>query len=599
MPEFTTRPVVMGRSYALSSGHYLASAAGARIFAQGGNAFDAAAAMCLCLHLLEPQSNGLGGEVPVLLYSAAEQRVFAVSGQGWSPAALTLEWCRTHGATLIPGDGFVPACVPATIGTWIEVLTRFGTLSFAQVAAPAVELAERGFPVYPQLHASLAASAARFAERYPTTAEVYLPQGRVPETGELLRNPGWAETLKLLGREEQAAASQGRSAGLEAARRAFYEGAVVERILDFISACEVPDETGGQHKGLLAHGDFARWRATVEEPVSLDFAGLTVHKCPPWSQGPVFLQQLALLSGYGLKTLGHNSPEYLHTLAECSKLAFADREAYYGDPAFDAVPLDVLLSPEYAHSRRNLVSDCASAELIPGRAGTSPPGVDYFNVAADNARALGLEPGGAAGKGHSHAHIGDTTYLCAADAQGNLVSATPSGGWIGSSPVIPGLGFPLGTRAQMFYLNPVRPNALQPHKRPRTTLTPTLVTRNGAPVLAFGTPGGDSQDQWTLQFFLNHVIFGMELQAAIDAPTVHSEHFPSSFYPRKAYPRRLAVEGRIPREVQAALEQRGHELVPSGNWAHGKVQAVRIDRERGVLSSAASPRRGTAYALAW
>jgi len=599
MPAFITRPVVMGRNYALSSGHYLASAAGARIFAQGGNAYDAAAAMCLCLNLLEPQSNGLGGEVPVLLCSAAERRVFAVSGQGWSPAALTLDWCRAHGVTLIPGDGFIPACVPAVIGTWTEILARFGTLSFAQVAAPAIELAEQGFPVYEQLHESLAANAAKFTERYPTTAEVYLPQGRAPETGELLRNPAWAETLKLLCHEEQAAAAQGRSAGLEAARKAFYEGALVERILDFITTHEVPDESGAQHKGLLSYDDFAEWRAVVEEPVSLEFAGLTVHKCPPWSQGPVFLQQLALLSGYDLAALEHNSTDYLHTLTECAKLAFADREAYYGDPAFDSVPLDVLLSPEYAESRRHLVAGCASAELIPGRAGINPPDVDYFNVAADNARALGLEPGTATGKGHSHAHIGDTTYLCAADAQGNLVSATPSGGWIGSSPVIPGLGFPLGTRAQMFYLNPARPNALAPHKRPRTTLTPTLVTRDGAPLLAFGTPGGDSQDQWTLQFFLNHTVFGMNLQAAIDAPTVHSEHFPSSFYPRQAYPRRVAVEERIAPEVLTALEQRGHEIVPSGDWAHGKVQAVRIDSDNGVLSAAASPRRGTAYALAW
>jgi len=589
----------MGRKCALSSGHYLASAAGARIFAAGGNAFDAAASMCLCLNLLEPQSNGLGGEVPVLLYSATRQRVFAVSGQGWSPAALTLDWCRANGVSLIPGDGFVPACVPAVIGTWLEILARFGTLSFAQIAAPAIELAEQGFPVYQQLHEFLAANAAKFSGRYPTTAEVYCPQGRVPETGELLRNSDWARTLKLLCREEQAASAPGRAAGLEAARKAFYEGAIVERILDFITSHEVPDESGAQRKGMLSYDDFSSWRASVEEPVSLDFVGLTVHKCPPWSQGPVFLQQLALLSGFDLTALRHNSAAYLHTLAECAKLAFADREAYYGDPVHDTVPLDILLSAEYAASRRNLVGDSASAELIPGRAGTNPPAVDYFNVAADNARALGLEADAPTGAGHSHAHSGDTTYLCAADARGNLVSATPSGGWIGSSPVIPGLGFPLCTRAQMFYLNPARPNALAPHKRPRTTLTPTLVTRDGAPLLAFGTPGGDSQDQWTLQFFLNHIVLGMDLQAAIDAPTVHCEHFPSSFYPRRAYPRRLVVEGRVPREVLAELEARGHELVVTGEWVHGKVQAVRIDADHGVLAAAASPRHGTAYALAW
>lgn len=298
-------------------------------------------------------------------------------------------------------------------------------------------------------------------------------------------------------------------------------------------------------------------------------------------------QQLALLEGYDLKAMGHNSDDYLHTLVECAKLAFADREAYYGDPLFDDVPLDVLLSKEYAARRRALVGEAASRELRPGDVGRGLPDYVVFDVRADNRRGLGW------------GHTGDTTHLDAADRAGNMVAATPSGGWIQSSPVIAGFGFPLGTRGQMFYLNPKRPNALAPRKRPRATLTPTLVTKDGAPWMAFGTPGGDAQDQWTLQFFLNVVGFGMNLQEALDAPTVHSEHFPSSFYPREAHPGRLVAEGRISPQVIAELERRGHEVVVTGDWANGKVMGVRYDKQRRVILGGVSARGNVGYALGW
>jgi gamma-glutamyltranspeptidase/glutathione hydrolase len=596
---FTTRPVIIGKRAVVTSGHYLATAAGFRIIEQGGNAIDAGAAMCFCLNLLEPHMNGIGGEVPTLIYSAREKKAYAVSGMGWSPEAFTIDWCREHEIDLIPGDGYLPACVPAVVGTWAVALARFGTMSFAQVLAPAVELAEEGFPVYPGLRAHLAANATRYSHLYPTTGEVHLPDGRVAEVGEILRNPDWADVLKRMCRAENEARPKGRIPGIEAARDAFYKGEIAEKIVDFISNHPVQDATGREHAGLLSHEDLAEWHAAVEEPVTLGYRGLDVHKCSAWTQGPVFLQQLALLEGFSLKSMGHNSADYLHTIVECAKLAFADREAYYGDPLFDDVPFEVLLSEHYANQRRDLIGGEASRELRPGDVGRGVPSYATFDVRKDNRQSLGIDQPLFQDLRSTDPHASDTTHLDAVDAEGNMVAATPSGGWIGSSPVIKGLGFPLGTRGQMFYLNSKRPNALAPRKRPRCTLTPSLVTKDGKPFMVFGTPGGDNQDQWTLQFFLNHVEFGMNLQEAIDAPTVHSAHFPSSFYPRVAHPGRIAAERRIPRKVITELKRRGHQVVNSGAWSNGKVMAIRFDHEGGVIAGAVSPRGQIGYALGW
>jgi gamma-glutamyltranspeptidase/glutathione hydrolase len=588
MSTFTTRPVVMGRRGVVTSGHYLATVAGFRIMEQGGNAIDAAAAMCFCLNLLEPQHNGIGGEVPTLIYVAKERKTFAICGLGWSPQAFTIEWCRERGIDLIPGDGYLPACVPAVVDTWATAVARFGTMSFSQVLRPAIELAEDGFPVYEELHDYLAAHVDQFTARYPTTGQVYYPEKRVPEVGERFRNPDWANTLKLMCRAEAAAQHKGRIAGIEAARDVFYKGEIAERIVDFITTHPVEDASGSTHAGLLSYDDVAEWHATVEEPVTFNYRGLDVHKCSSWTQGPVFLQQLAILEGFDLQAMGHNSADYLHTWIECAKLAFADREAYYGDPRFDDVPFEVLLSKEYAAGRRALIGARASRELRPGDAGRGVPDYVTFDVAEDNRRTPDVAT-----------HAGDTTHLDALDREGNMVAATPSGGWIGSSPVIERLGFPLGTRGQMFYLNPQRPNALAPRKRPRATLTPSLVTRDGDPFMVFGTPGGDCQDQWTLQFFLNYVDFDMNIQQALDAPTVHSAHFPSSFYPREAYPGRIVAEGRIPPEVIAELERRGHEVVVTDGWVNGKAMGIRYDGERGVIRGGVSPRGIVGYALGW
>jgi len=585
MADFTTRPVIQGTRGVVTAGHYLAAAAGFRILEQGGNAVDAAAAMTFCLTLIEPHNCGLGGEVPVLIYSAREKRVHAISGQGSAPAAMTIEWFRRNLIDIVPGDGMLPAMVPAVVGTWALALDRFGTMTFRQVLQPAIELAEEGFPVYPVLHFQIAANADRFRRDYPGTAALWLRDGEAPAVGEIVSNPAWAEVLRRMGTAEERAVTRTRTAGIEAAREAFYQGETAARVCDFVASTVVPDATGTPRKGFLTRGDLAGWRAAAEAPAVRGYRGIEVCKCPSWTQGPVFLQQLALLEGFDLKALGHNSPEYLHTLIECAKLAFADREAYYGDPAFDKVPLGVLLSPEYNEARRGLVGAEASKEFRPGDGGGGIPAIeDWLDIKADNEYA------------RMHAH--DTTHCDAIDRWGNMVSATPSGGWIQSSPVIPGVGFPLGTRGQMFSLNPRRANALRPGKRPRTTLTPSLALRDGRPWMVFGTPGGDQQDQWTLQFFLNVVEFGMDLQEAIDAPTVHSAHFPSSFHPRGAELNKMYCEGRIPAGTRDALAARGHEVGVSGDWVHGLVTAARLN-DTGVLEAAASPRYRTAYAIGW
>jgi gamma-glutamyltranspeptidase/glutathione hydrolase len=364
----------------------------------------------------------------------------------------------------------------------------------------------------------------------------------------------------------------------------------------------VKDATGKSHTGMLTREDFAEWRAELDEPAALNYKGFEVLKCGPWTQGPVFLQQLALLQEFDLRAMGHNSAEYLHTLMEVAKLAFADREAYYGDPKFDAVPLDVLLSASYNDARRNLIGHDASSLMRPGDAGRGVPAyASTFDVAADNRHGMAMGDLGVVQRPYAikHTHLGDTTHCDAIDRAGNMVACTPSGGWIGTSPVIRGLGFPLGTRGQMFYLNPNRPNALQPRKRPRATLTPTLVLREGAPHAAFGTPGGDGQDQWTLQLFLNMAEFEMNLQEALDAPTVHTLHFPSSFYPRSAFPNKMEAESRIPAYVIEALRERGHDVDVIDAWQNGKCMGIVFDNGRGVIHGGASPRHQIGYAMGW
>jgi len=577
--DITTRPVIMGTNGMVTSGHYLATRIGLSVLEDGGNAVDAGVAMGFALAVLEPYIYGLGGEVPILIYLACEKRVVALSGQGYAPAKAGIEVYKRMGIEAIPGDGLLAASVPDAVSTWITALSRFGSMDLARVLGPACELAGKGFPMYERLRNAIGASSEHFISDWPTSARTYMPEDRVPAVGEIWVQADLADTFKKLLDAEAKGSSKGREAGLEAVRAAFYSGEIAGCIVDFASNTRWPDSTGKSNRGLLSAEDLAEYATRVEEPVTFNYRGIDVFKCGPWTQGPVFLQQLSILQGYDLKSLGHNSPDYIHLLIETAKLAFADREKYYGDPDFVNVPLVTLLSEKYAAQRRKLIDpQRASIKLRPGNAPPSEP--------------LRREGG-------SDLHRGDTTHLDAVDRWGNMISATPSGGWFRSSPVIEGLGFPLGTRMQMFYLDPGHANALVPGKRPRTTLTPSLALKDGEPFMVFGTPGGDQQDQWTLQFFLNYVEFGMNLQEAVDAPNFHSSHFPASFFPHSAEPGAMSIENRVAGETVEALMRRGHEVQVVNGWSHGRVLAIRCDSNSGVLYGAASPRLETGYAMGW
>ncbi|MGH3070390.1 MAG: gamma-glutamyltransferase family protein [Streptosporangiaceae bacterium] len=600
MPQFTTRPQLAGTFGMVASTHWLASAAGMAVLEKGGNAFDAAVAAGLVLQVVEPHLNGPGGEVPVIGYRQGE--VFVLDGQGPAPRAATLDAFTGLGLDLVPGSGLLAACVPAAFGTWMLLLERYGSLPLREVMSYAIGYAQGGYPVLPGITARIASVEELFRQHWPSSAEIYLAGG-VPAAGSVFANPALAATYQRI-LQEAGAAGPDRGQQIEAARAAFYEGFVAEAIGAFVERAAVMDVTGEPHRGLLTAGDLAAWRAGVEQPVTMDYAGLTVCKTGPWGQGPVFLQQLALLAGFGLDGMQAGSADYVHTVTECAKLAFADREAWYGDPRFADVPLADLLSAGYAAARRALVGPAASTELRPGApGGRAPvlPGYATGEVTAATGAGTGEPTVETADGDRPVPHpafrlaAGDTCHLDVADRFGNIVTATPSGGWLQSSPVIPGLGFCLGTRAQMFTLTPGLPNTVAPGKRPRSTLSPTLVLRDGEVCLAFGTPGGDQQDQWTLGFFLNHVHFGMNLQEAIDAPAFHNRHFPSSFYPRGSDPAGLDVEERLGKDVIAELRRRGHRVTVRPPWSLGRISAVARDGR--LLYAAANPRGMQGYAV--
>ncbi len=580
---FATRPVIRGYHGVIAGGHYLASEIGARVLEAGGNAIDAGVAATFAVTMLKPQSAGIAGECPILIYHHSSDRSLpnpvVISGQGVAPRRATIEWFRAAGIDAIPGDGLLAATVPATFDACVVALQRFGRLGLRETLGPVVDLAAEGFALYPALRNALAGRLERYRDAYPTTGAVFLDDGSVPAVGWRVRQQTWAATFRRLIDLELQARRHGaeRAAAIGAARDGFYRGFVADEIATFAASASVVDATGSAHQALLSADDLAAYASVLEAPVSVRYRGLDVHKCGPWTQGPVFLQQLRLLEGFDLPSLGHNSADYLHTLVEAAKLAFADRERWYGDPKFSDVPMERLLSAEYAGARRQLIDPReASAEFRPGDAAAVSPAAVTPDPRAGN---------------------GDTTHVSVADAAGNLFAATPSGGWLESSPIMPSLGFPLGSRLQVFNLDPAHPNSLAPGKRPRTTLTPTLVTRDGRPAMAFGTPGGDQQDQWTLQFFLNVVEFGMDLQEAADAPLVHTSHFPSSFYPHETFPKRVVAESRIPAGVLDELRARGHDIETVGDWASGEITAVRFDPDSGLIEGAASPRAGAAYAI--
>jgi gamma-glutamyltranspeptidase/glutathione hydrolase len=533
------------------------------VLERGGNAFDAAVATGLALQVVHPHLNGPGGDLPVVFWSAERGEPLVLSAQGPAPAGATIARYRELGLELIPGTGLLPACVPGAFDGWMLLLRDFGTMRLAEVAEYAIGFAGHGHPAVPGLREAILAAEPNL-RHWPASAALYLPP---PETGLPFRNPELAATYRRI---VDGARGGGREEEIDRARDLWYRGFVAEAFARF----------SAENGGVITGDDLASYRATIEQPLTYDFRGTTVCKAGPWSQGPVFLQQLALLDGFDLEGMGLNSPEYVHTVLECAKLAFADREAFYGDPLFADVPLEHLLSRKYADERRGLVGDTASVELRPG---------------GGRLAEVGLAPAGStAGRGDPTR--GDTVHLDTVDRFGNFVSATPSGGWLQSSPTVPGLGFPLGTRAQMFWLDEEHPNALEPGKRPRTTLTPSLALRGGEPYLAFGTPGGDQQDQWTVLFFLAHEVFGLDLQAATDVARFHTAHFRSSFYPRNPRPNVAEVEGRIGEETLSGLRERGHEVVVVDDWSLGLVSCAGRDPD-GTLKAAADARKACAYAV--
>ena len=589
---FTTRPEIEGTFGVVASTHWIATAVGMATLEKGGNAFDSAVATAFTLQVVEPHLNGPGGDVPVIVYDVRRDKPEVICGQGPAPAGATIAHYRREGLDLVPGTGLLAACVPGTFETWMLLLRDYGTLSLREVLSPAIGYAQNGYPLVERASATIAMVAELFRKDWPTSAAVYLPDGAVPPTGTLFTNKTLAATYIRILKEAESAGGD-RVAQIERARKSWSQGFVAEAIDRFCRTQEIMDTSGTRHRGVLVAHDMARWAPRIEAPLTYDYRRYTVCKTGPWGQGPVMLQQLALLKGFDLDGLDPLEPDFIHLQVECAKLAYADREAFYGDPDFIEVPTATLLSDAYNAERRKLIHHTASLELRPGSIEGYGAVVKLFRENAPSA-AAGAAGAGEPTVGRIGGTRGDTVHFDIVDEAGNMVSATPSGGWLQSSPVIPELGFCLGTRAQMFWLEEGHPAALAPGKRPRTTLTPTLALRDGAPYLACGTPGGDQQDQWITQLFLRHVHADVNLQEAIDAPAWHSEHFPSSFWPRTARPGVLVLEGRVPRETVAELKRRGHIVEVGPDWSEGRLTAASRDGRR--RRAAANPRGMQGYA---
>ncbi|MFE3853923.1 gamma-glutamyltransferase family protein [Streptomyces griseorubiginosus] len=606
--SFTTRPTLQGTFGMVSSTHWLASQSAMAVLEDGGNAYDAAVAGAFVLHVVEPHLNGPAGEVPILLAPAGGE-VRVLCGQGVAPAGATVTHYRGLGLDLVPGTGPLAAAVPGAFDAWMLLLRDHGTRSLADVLTYAIGYAEEGHAPVENVGATVESVRELFETEWTSSAEVYLPGGKSPRPGELFRNPALAATWRRL--IDEVAGAGDRVAQIDAAREVWRTGFIAEALVRR-SRKPTLDTSGTRHTGTLTAADLAGWSASYEAPATYEWNGWTLCKAGPWSQGPVLLQQLALLPP---ELPRYGSAEYVHLLVEGCKLAMADREAWYGDAA--EVPLGELLSADYNAERRALVGDRASYELRPGspggreprlsahtrvvvtdEPGFSPMGVGEPTVAKNPTSPVPGEPE----VGSDGTTRGDTCHLDVVDRWGNMVAATPSGGWLQSNPVVPELGFPLGTRLQMTWLEEGLPNSLTPGRRPRTTLTPSIALRDGVPVLAFGTPGGDQQDQWQLHFFLavalrSPVRGGLDLQGAIDAPNWHNDSFPGSFYPRGMRPGSVTVEARTSPEVVAELRRRGHDVTVGEPWSEGRLCAVARDPETGVLSAAANPRGMQGYAV--
>jgi gamma-glutamyltranspeptidase / glutathione hydrolase len=597
---FTTRPEIDGTFGVVASTHWIATAVGMGVLERGGNAFDAGVATAFTLQVVEPHLCGPGGDVPVILYDAKGGKPVVVCGQGPAPAGATIARYRDElGLDIMPGTGLLPACIPGTFETYMLILRDFGTLRLRDVLEPAIAYARNGYPLVERGCATIATVQSLFREHWPTSAAVYLPGGKVPAPNSLFTNVKHAETYERILKEAETGGG-GREKEIERARRAWSQGFVAEAIDAFCRTDEVMDVSGRPHRGVLTAQDMATWLPTLEDPVHLDYGPYRVLKPNAWTQGPALLQMLALLKGFDVDRLDPDGADFIHTWVECAKLAYADREAFYGDPKFVDVPMETLLSEAYNAERRKLVGKEASREQRPGtiegyggrvivkgaRAAAAGAGEPTFARMHTGHGSDEVAPSGAV--------RGDTVHIDVIDKAGNMFTATPSGGWLQSSPVIPALGWPLGTRGQMFWLEEGQPGSLAPGKRPRSTLSVGMALRDGEPYMTWGTPGGDQQDQWSCQFFLRHTRRDspaprMNLQEAIDAPAWHIEHFPGSFWPRTARPGVVVVEGRLPKATIKELEKRGHTVEVGPDWSEGRLSAASRD---GVRRRAAANARG-------
>lgn len=600
MDVFLTRPDLTGTFGAVGSTHWIASAVAMRLLEAGGNAFDAAAAAGLVLQVVEPHLNGPGGDAPILAARHDDPAPTVICGQGGAPAAATLAAFAELGLDLVPGTGLLAACVPGAFGAWMTLLRDFGSLPLRDILAPAIGYAREGQPILANTVDTILSVQDLFQAHWPTSAQVFLPGGRAPEAGSLFANPALADLYERVVSVAETVGGD-REAQIEAALAYWYEGPVAEAIDRFFRRETVMDVTGRRHGGLLTAHDLAGWRPQLEQPLSVDYRGLEVFKCGAWSQGPTMLQALQILEGHDLAALDDLGPDYVHLVTETLKLVMADRDAWYGDDP--SAPVADLLSREYAAARSREIGATADLAWRPGApGGRRPPSRPGGTDAPVAAMGGGGEPTFARNGVRAGAEgvTGDTCHLDVVDRWGNMVSATPSGGWLQSSPVIPELGFPLGTRAQMFWLTPDHPNGLAPGKRPRTTLTPSMAYRDGRPYLAFGTPGGDQQEQWSLQLLLRHVDKGHSLQRAIDAPAFHTDHLVASFWPRDFQPGILVLEGRFPEATVAELRARGHAVRVGGPWSEGRLSACSISARdgRALLHAAANPRGMQGYAIA-
>ncbi|MBM2577731.1 gamma-glutamyltransferase [Jannaschia sp. Os4] len=581
------RPELAGTFGMVATTHWLASAAGMRMLELGGTAADAAAAAGITLGVVEPHLCGPLGDMPALVWPAGDDVPHVICGQGPAPAGATRDHYVAEGLDLIPGAGLLATVIPGAWDAWMLMLLRGGSLPLRTVMEPAIAAAH-GHPLLPRAAAGIAEMADLFRAEWPSSAATWLPGGAVPAPGEVFANPALAAFWERLLAEAEAA--EGRAVQIERARTVHAEGFVAEAVQAQIDAGPVMDGTGARRAGALSAGDMAGWRATVEPALAVDHHGWTVWKCGPWTQGPVLLQTLLMLEGDDL-----SAPDSTHLAVEALKRAFADREAYYGDPDHSDIPTGTLLSRDFAAARRATIGDAAAGEVAPGPI----PGREAWAAAATRRARMTPGAAGLGGGEPTMAHLanarGDTVHVDVVDRWGNMVSATPSGGWLKSNPVVPGLGVPLNSRAQMFWLEEGRPTTLAPGRRPRTTLSPSMAQAPDGTRMAFGTPGGDQQDQWQAAFLLGMIHRGQGMQAAIEAPLFHTAQLTASFHPRGLRLRHLMIEPHAGEAAIADLRARGHEVEVAEPWSVGRLTAV-SRRPDGVMRAAATPRLGQAYA---